>query len=61
MIMDKIKIRALLTGHKDVPTCCRECMNFEADYDEGYLNGYWCKLNIFFPYKKQCCKKQIKL
>lgn len=58
--MDSIKLDSILNSRKDIPDCCRECKNFDSEYSEGYLMGYWCNLNIYFPYKKQSCKKQVK-
>lgn len=58
--MDKIKLHDFLAGNKDVPDCCRKCRHFDSEFSEGWLMGYWCNLNIYFPYKKQSCKRQKK-
>lgn len=43
----------------DFPDCCKDCQNFDSTYSEmSDINYYYCVLNIWWPYKKQTCKKQ---
>jgi len=43
----------------EIPDCCKKCQNLEDDWSEYSLSTiYYCMLNIWFPTKKQSCKKQ---
>ena len=43
----------------DIPDCCKNCIRLDSDYSEWHETTYWyCRLNLFFPTKKQTCKKQ---
>jgi len=43
-----------------IPDCCLECKHYWSELDEtlGRI-FYGCNLNIYFPTKKQSCKKQV--
>jgi hypothetical protein len=42
-----------------VPLCCYDCQHHDDDYSEWYDRTYhFCLLGLFFPTKKQTCKKQ---
>lgn len=41
------------------PGCCYECRHLDNEWDEYQGRTYWfCSLNIFFPRKKNSCKRQ---
>ena len=41
------------------PKCCRNCQNFDCDVDYFDTTYHYCKKNVWFPTKKQTCKKQM--
>jgi hypothetical protein len=44
---------------KPFPSCCGKCIHLDNDYDEYQDKTYWyCGEGIWFPTKKQTCKKQ---
>ncbi len=43
-----------------IPDCCLMCKHYMREMSD--LDGridYWCELSIWFPVKKQSCKKQV--
>lgn len=44
---------------KQYPDCCGDCHHLDSDYSEYQdKTFYFCRKNVFFPTKKQTCKKQ---
>ncbi len=42
-----------------MPDCCNNCQHFDWDWSEYSGKTYvYCALNIWFPTKKNTCKKQ---
>ena len=44
---------------ESIPKCCRNCHNLDWDVDYFDTTYHYCKKNVWFPTKKQTCKKQI--
>ena len=43
----------------DIPQCCKNCSNFDDDYDEWRdVTYFFCTLNVAFPTRKKTCKRQ---
>jgi len=51
-----------LVRQADIPDCCHECGEIEADEDMfGNATGdYYCLLNVMIPIKKQECRRQTR-
>jgi hypothetical protein len=46
--------------YDELPICCRNCKLLDSDYSEWSDMTFWfCVKNLWFPTKKQTCKKQI--
>jgi hypothetical protein len=44
----------------ELPACCQNCQNYDWDYNEWSDSyGYYCLKNVWWPLKKQTCKKQV--
>ena len=45
-----------------LPQCCARCLHhdwvFLAEWPEGHRVGHSCRLNIWFPVRKQTCARQ---
>lgn len=56
--IEELKI-AKLTD-RSIPECCNNCYELDRYVEEGYVIDEWseCKLCVWFPYKKQSCKRQ---
>ena len=45
---------------KSPPKCCRECKYLDGETSDWDGQFYWyCERNVWFPYKKRTCKKQV--
>jgi len=44
-------------NYDDLPKCCRACLQLDFDGDE-YSTYWYCDGGIFWPMRKQSCKKQ---
>lgn len=48
-----------MAGFCDLPACCQNCHNLDGDYNEwSDVHAWYCLKNIWWPDKKQTCKKQ---
>jgi hypothetical protein len=42
-----------------MPKCCKECLNLDYEWSEwSHTTFYYCLKNVWWPTKKQTCKKQ---
>lgn len=50
-----------LPSWDEIPDCCKECKRFDSEYSDISMRYFYCcEKNVFFPTKKQTCKKQEK-